>query len=307
MISWSPADIPDLTGRRALVTGVTSGLGEATVLELARHGCEVVMAARSPAKLDATVADVRRRVPGGTVRPLLVDLADQGSVRRAAEEAATYGPLHLLINNAGMMATPHLRTVDGFELQMATNHFGHFALTGLLWPQLMASGGARVVALGSQAHRMARRAPLADPRLPPGRYGRWQSYAATKLANIMFALELDRRARAAGAPVQGMAAHPGYSATSLMRSGRALDGPTLRGSILGAAFAVAGQKPETGCLPTLMAATADLPGGSYVGPSGFLEMHGMPRVVRASKVARDSEEARALWQLSEHATGVFYP
>jgi NAD(P)-dependent dehydrogenase (short-subunit alcohol dehydrogenase family) len=304
---WSPVEIPDLTGRRALVTGVTSGLGEATVLGLVRRGCEVVMAARGRGKLDRAMADVRHLVPPAQVQPVIVDLADQGSVRRAAEEVATYGPLHLLVNNAGVMATPYRRTVDGFELQMGTNHFGHFALTGLLWPQLVASGDARVVSLGSQAHRMARRAPLDDPRYSHRRYRRWQAYAESKLANLMFAFELERRCEAARLPVRAMAAHPGYASTGLMGNGRELDGRTLRGSILTAAFAVAGQKPEDGCLPTLMAATADLPGGTYVGPGGFLEMHGTPRVVKASTLARDPLAARQLWEISEHVTGVSFP
>ena len=307
MTGWSPADIADLTGKRALVTGVTGGLGEATVLQLVRHGCEVVMAARTAAKLEQTVAHVRRLAPSAEVHPLLVDLADQSSVRRATEQAASYGPLDLLVNNVDVMATPHLRTVDGFELQLGTNHFGHFALTGLLWPQLVASGDARVVALGSQAHRMARAAPLDDPRMPAGRYGRWQSYARSKLANLLFAFELDRRARAAGVPVKGMAANPGYASTQLMGTGRAMGPHTVRGTILGAAFAVAGQKPDMGCLPILMAATADLPGGTYVGPGGFAQMRGLPGVVAPGKLARDPEVARRLWELSERATNVLFP
>lgn len=307
MTDWSTAEIPDLTGRRALVTGVTSGLGEATVLGLVRRGCEVVLAARDEYKLQKTLAEVKRLVPSAEVRPLIVDLASQSSVRRAGEQAAAYGPLHLLVNNAGVMATPYRRTVDGFELQMGTNHFGHFSLTGLLWPQLVASGDARVVSLGSQSHRMARSAPLEDPRYSHGRYRRWQAYAESKLANLLFTFELDRRARAAGLPVKALAAHPGYASTGLMGNGRELDGRTLRGRILTAAFAVAGQKPEDGCLPTLMAATADLPGGTYVGPSGFLELHGAPRVVRASRVARDPEAARKLWEISEQVTGIRFP
>jgi NAD(P)-dependent dehydrogenase (short-subunit alcohol dehydrogenase family) len=188
------------------------------------------------------MAEVRSVVPGAKLHPLLVDLADQAAVRRAAEEAAGFGELHLLVNNAGVMATPYHRTVDGFELQMATNHLGHFTLTGLLWPQLAASGDARVVAVASQAHRLTRTAPLEDPRAPMhGRYRRWQAYAQSKLANLLFVFELDRRCRTAGLPVRALAAHPGYAATGLMSTGRALEGPTLRGSILNAAFALAGQ------------------------------------------------------------------
>jgi NAD(P)-dependent dehydrogenase (short-subunit alcohol dehydrogenase family) len=304
---WTLADMPDLTGRRALVTGVTSGLGEHTVLELARRGCEVVMAARDERKLEATMTDVHRQLPGVPIKPLIVDLADLSSVRRAASLAAGYGPLHLLVNNAGVMAPPYRRTLDGFELQLATNHFGHFALTGLLLPQLVESGDARVVTLASHAHRLARRAPLEDPRTDHGRYHRWRAYAASKLANLLFAFELDRRARSRGLPLISLAVHPGYAATGLMGAARTLDGRTVRGRILTGAFAVAGQSPAAGALPTLMAATADLPGGTYVGPSGFAELYGAPHVVTPSRLARDAVAARRLWELSERATGVVYP
>lgn len=305
--AWSPAEVGDLTGRRALVTGVTSGLGEATVLELVERGAEVVMAARNETKLAETIADVRRRVPEAAVHPLLLDLADLSSVRRGAEAARAFGPLHLLVNNAGVMATPHLRTADGFELQMGTNHFGHFALTGLLLPQLLESGDARVVTIASQAHRMARRPPLDDPRMPPARYQRWQAYAMSKLANLLFTYELERRARERELPLKALAAHPGYASTALMGAGR-IDAPTsMRTRILSGAFAVAGQSAEMGALPTLMAATADLPGGTYVGPDGFAEMHGLPHVVTPRKLARDPQSARRLWEISEEATGVRYP
>lgn len=308
-IAWRPQEVPDLTGRRALVTGVTSGLGEATVLELVGRGAEVVMAARNREKLAAAVAGVRRQVSAAVVHPLHLDLADLTSVRRAVDEARSFGALHLLVNNAGVMATPYSRTTDGFELQMGTNHFGPFALTGLLMPQLLESGDARVVSVASQAHRMALRAPLEDPRLPAPHYRRWIAYADSKLANLLFTFELERRARAADLPLKALAAHPGYASTSLMGSGRtaAGEGDKLRTRILTAAFAVAGQSPGMGALPTLMAATADLPGGTYVGPRGFAEMHGMPKVVGTRKLARDPEAARRLWDISEQATGVRYP
>ena len=300
---WTPGLIPDLTGRRALVTGVTSGLGEVVVATLARRGAEVVMAARNVQKLTAAVEDLHRAVPAATVMPLRLDLADQSCVRRAAQEAAAYGPLHLLVNNAGVMAPPYQRTVDGFELQMATNHLGHFALTGLLLPQLVASGDARVVSVSSEGHRMARSAPLGDPRRQQGAYRRWPVYGQTKLANLLFVLELDRRAREAGLPLKALAAHPGLSATGLMRSGRG----GRRGRILDAAFMAAGQPPEMGALPILMAATADLPGTTYVGPGGPGGARGMPKVVGTSRLARDNEAARRLWDVSQAATGVAYP
>lgn len=306
-LAWTPADIPDLAGRRALVTGVTSGLGEQIALELARHGAEVVLAARDPAKLAATEADIRRQLPGARLHGLTVDLADLSSVRRAAAELAGTGPLHLLVNNAGVMATPYVRTGDGFELQLATNHLGPFALTGLLLPQLAGSGDGRVVSTSSQAHRFATKAPLGDPRIETGRYSRWRAYAGSKLANLLFTYELDRRLRAAGLPVSALAAHPGYAATGLMGTGRSIHGPSARGWLLDAVFRLAGTPPAQAALPTLMAATAVLPGGTYVGPGGLLQLRGAPRVVGSTRLSRNPEVQRRMWQLSEQATGVSYP
>lgn len=299
---WTAADIPDLTGRRALVTGVTSGIGERTALELARRGAEVVLAARSDTKLDRTEADILAAVPGALLHRAIVDLADLSSVRRAAAQVSELGPLDVLINNAGVMALPYARTVDGFELQLGTNHLGPFLLTGLLLRRIVESGDGRVVTVASNAHRLARRAPLEDPRTPTGRYSRWGAYAGSKLANLLFTLELDRRVRAAGLPVRALAAHPGYSATELMgKTGGA------GGWIMAAASRFLGQPPSLGALPTLVAATADLPGSTYVGPDGLGQMRGHPRVVRPSRRALDEDAQRRLWALSEAATGIRYP
>lgn len=308
--AWTSHDIPDLTGRRALVTGVTSGLGQKTVLELARHGAEVLMAARNPAKLEAAIAGVLEEVPAAVLKPLAIDVSDLSSVRRAAQQAAEHGPLHLLVNNAGVLGTPYQRTADGFELQMATNYFGPFALTGLLWDRLVESGDGRVVMIGSQAHRAARKPPLEDPRTDDGRYGRWRAYAKSKLADLMFVQELDRRSRRQHLPVRGLAAHPGYAATSLMGTGRNVGNTAQRmrrsATVWQSAFELAGQSAELGALPILMSATADLPGSTYVGPGGPMQMRGHPRIVGMSRVARDPESQRRLWEISEVATGVHF-
>jgi NAD(P)-dependent dehydrogenase (short-subunit alcohol dehydrogenase family) len=304
---WGLGDVPDLGGRRALVTGVTSGLGESIALELARAGAEVVLAARSEDKLAATEADLRAQLPTAALHRLRVDLADLSSVRRAAEQASALGPLDVLVNNAGVMATPYQRTVDVFELQLGTNHLGPFALTGLLLPALVASGDGRVVSTASQAHRMCRRAPLGDPRVPTGRYSRWRAYAQSKLANLLFTFELDRRLRAAGLPVRALAAHPGFAATGLVASGYAEGARRPVRRVLVGAFGLLGQPPARGALPTLMAATADLPGASYVGPRDLFQMRGTPRLVGSRRLARDPEAQRRLWELSETATGVRFP
>jgi NAD(P)-dependent dehydrogenase (short-subunit alcohol dehydrogenase family) len=301
---WTIADVPDLTGRRVVVTGVTSGIGKQTALELARKGAEVVLAARSGSKLDATQAAIMAAVPAAVLHGAIVDLSDLSSVRRAAARLADVGPLDLLVNNAGVMATPFARTVDGFELQLATNHLGPFLLTGLLLPQLVASEGqARVVTVASQAHRYTRRAPLTDPRVHEGRYSRWGSYSRSKLANLMFTFELDRRLKERNLPVIALACHPGYSATELM--GKSREGRT--GQILQAAFSLVGQPSSMGALPTLMAATADLPGSTYVGPSNLFQMRGLPTVVRPRRLALGQDSQRRLWQLSESAVGLHYP
>jgi NAD(P)-dependent dehydrogenase (short-subunit alcohol dehydrogenase family) len=301
--AWSLTDLPDLTGRRVLVTGVTSGIGEQTALELARHGAEVVLAARSESRLDRTEADILAAVPTAVLHRTIIDLADLSSVRRAAAEVSRIGPLDVLVNNAGVMAPPFSQTVDGFELQLATNHLGPFLLTGLLLPQLVASGRGRVVTVSSQAHRFTRRAPLDDPRVHHGRYSRWGAYSRSKLAGLLFTFELDRRLREHGLPVTAVACHPGYSATELMGKGRS----GRRGQVLQAVFTLVGQPSSMGALPTLMAATAELPGSTYVGPGNVLQMRGLPGVVKPRRLALDREAQRRLWELSEAATGLRYP
>ncbi len=308
MSTWTLADVPDLTGRRALVTGVTSGLGEVTARELARAGAEVVLAARNPAKLEGTVQSLQAAVPGARLVPLQLDLADLGSVRRAAATAAEGGALDILVNNAGVMATPEQRTADGFELQLGTNHLGHFALTGLLLESLGASGDARVVTVSSMAARMARRVSLQDPRNHSGRYSKWGSYAQSKLANLLFTFELDRRVRGAGLPVTAVASHPGYTHTNLVNSGMNLGRRRLDGVIGEAVTSLVGQSAEQGATPQIRAAVEPgLPGGSYLGPTGPFEMRGSPGVVRPPRPATDPQLAAALWDLSESATGVSFP
>ncbi len=237
----------------------------------------------------------------------MVDLADLSSVRRAAAHAGAVGPIHCLVNNAGVMATPEARTPDGFELQLATNHFGPFLLTGLLLPQLVASGDGRVVAVSSQMHRVANRAPLEDPRSRDGHYRRWPTYARTKLANLLFTFELDRRCRDAGLPVKALAAHPGYAGTHLVVNGQVGGLGSRFASILHAANRAISQPAAAGALPVLMAATDDLPGSTYCGPGGAGEARGAPRVVGCTALARDEQAQRALWELSERAVGIDYP
>lgn len=305
--AWSIADVPDQTGRTVVVTGPSlGGLGHHTALELARRGARVVLAGRAPAKLAATEQAIRDEVPAAELELLQVDLASLESVRRAAGAASALGPLHVLVNNAGVMGTPYSRTEDGFELQLATNHLGPFLLTGLLLPQLTASGDARVVTVSSQFHRYARSAPLGDPRAE-GRYSRWPAYAATKLANLLFTYELDRRLRAAGLPVHALAAHPGFAGTHLAANGQYGTATGGRASILDAAIRAVSQSAAAGAWPTLMAATADLPGGTYCGPGGLAEMGGAPRVVTSTRRSYDEVAQRRLWELSEDATGIAYP
>ena len=307
MSAWSLADVGDQTGRTVVVTGPSSGgLGWHTGLELARRGARVVLAGRNPARLAEAADGIRAGVPGANLPELVVDLSSLASVRDAAGRAADLGPIDVLVNNAGVMGTPYERTPEGLELQMATNHFGPFLLTGLLWPQLV-DGGGRVVNLASTMHRIARSAPLGDPLRQEGRYSRWHVYGQTKLANLLFAYELDRRARAADVPVLALAAHPGFAGTHLAANGQYGRSRGGLASIVDGAVRAVAQSAAAGAWPTLMAATADLPGGTYCGPSGLGEMSGPAQVVTSTRLSHDPSAQRRLWEISEETTGVRFP
>ncbi|WP_330349038.1 oxidoreductase [Streptomyces sp. NBC_00582] len=288
--TWSSADLPDLTGRTVIVTGANSGIGFTAADALARAGVHVVLAVRDPERGRAAAA----RVAGSTeVRRL--DLADLASVRAFAAEWAG-APVHTLINNAGVMMLPRESTVDGFERQFGTNHLGHFALTNLLLPSVT----DRVVTVSSGAHRWGGAViHFDDTNLTTG-YTPQRAYAQSKLANLLFTLELQRRLTASGSSVRALAAHPGYSATNLQSHAAS---PLAR-VFMRVGNAVFAQDDRAGALPTLYAATQDLPGASYVGPDGLGEMRGAPTLVGRSAAASDAEAARRLWTLSEELTGV---
>lgn len=306
--TWQVADIPDQAGRTIVVTGPTiGGIGFHTALELARRGAHVVLAGRTPSKVGDAVERIRSEVPAAALTSLTVDLSDLASVRRAGGEASAYGPIDVLVNNAGVMGTPYQRTGDGLELQLATNHFGPFLLTGLLLPQLVASEDARVVTVSSPMHRVARKAPLGDPHTKQGRYAKWTVYSQSKLANLLFTYELERRCREAGLPVKALAAHPGFSATHLAANGQYGRSSGGIASVLDGAIKAVAQSPAAGAWPTLMAATADLPGGTYCGPGGLQEMRGAPQVVTSTRLSHDEAAQRRLWELSEQTTGIRYP
>jgi NAD(P)-dependent dehydrogenase (short-subunit alcohol dehydrogenase family) len=294
---WTAADIPDQSGRVAVVTGANSGIGLATARELARAGAHVVLACRNTGRGEEAATAIRGAAAGADVEVRPLDLAALASVRAFAERFE--GPLDLLINNAGLMAPPRRQTADGFELQLGTNHLGHFALTGLLIGAMERREDARVVTLSSQAHRMGRIrfGDLQGERF----YFRWTAYGQSKLANLLFAVELERRLRAAGSTVSSMAAHPGYAATNLQTAA-----PPFFDRLVGSLGNVLiAQSADMGALPSLYAATfPGLPGGTYVGPDGIGEQRGHPRPVGMASAARDQETARRLWEVSEELTGV---
>jgi len=297
---WTADEIPDQSGRLAIVTGANSGLGLITALELARHGAQVVVACRSVDKGEAAAATMKNaaRGPKPEVRPL--DLGSLDSVRRFAGEFSSR-PVDLLVNNAGVMMTPRQTTSDGFELQLGTNHLGHFALTGLLLGALERSGSARVVTVSSTEHRGGR-LDFEDLQLEHD-YSPRGSYQRSKLANAVFAVELDRRLRAAGSPTISVFAHPGYSETNLQSTG-----PTgAMKAVLAITNRLVAQRPERGALPQLYAASAPgVEGGTYYGPDGPAEMRGFPKQVKAIPAAYDRENGSRLWQASEELTGVSF-
>jgi NAD(P)-dependent dehydrogenase (short-subunit alcohol dehydrogenase family) len=305
---WTAADMPDLTGTNAVVTGANSGIGFVAARELARHGAHVVLACRSQVKGEQAIADIRRAVDGASVALGDLDLADLASVRAFAADLPL-DQVHLLVNNAGIMAIPRSTTADGFETQFGTNHLGHFALTGLLLPRLLAAGAkgdtpARVTTLSSGAHKIGK--IQFDDLQGERRYFRWAAYAQSKLANLMFALELQRRASAADASLVSTAAHPGYTATNLQTASAHITGNVLEEKANLLMNKVVAQDVERGALPTLYAATGNLPGGAYVGPDGIGELHGYPKLVLPTSRAADEATAARLWDVSQELTGVTY-
>ena len=299
-LNWTAGDIPDQGGRVAIVTGASSGLGLVTARELARAGARVVLTSRSVEKGRSAAARIASSVPGADVQPAVLDLADLESVRAFAADAPDR--VDLLINNAGVMAAPRRLTKDGFESQFATNHLGHFALTGLLLGRLLAASAPRVVTVSSTMHRGG--TIDFDDLQSERKYSRWGAYSQSKLANLMFCFELQRRAVEADSALRSMAAHPGYAATNLQAAGTDRFYERWFMAIGNRLFA---QSAEMGALPTLYAATfPDLPGGTYVGPGGRSEQRGYPKVVSAAGKAYDEQAWRRLWEVSETLTGVRY-
>src|ERR1700761_6935642 len=301
---WTAEQMPSQQGKIALITGANSGIGYQAALELARHGAHVLLGARDVTKGQTAVDRIRREVPGAGVELAELDMASLASVRAFSEKFLSGGvALDLLINNAGVMALPRREfTADGFERQFGTNHLGHFALTGLLMPALLAAETPRVVTVASLAHRNGK--IEWDNLQSERKYVPWDAYNNSKLANILFARELSRRAsstRLTSNPV-----HPGISRTSIVKNGPGFKDPkTVVLFVLGAFIT---QDDAHGALPTLFAATAPgVRGGEYIGPDGFMEFKGYPTVVQPRTQALDEETGRKLWSVSEELTGVVYP
>ena len=306
MPGWSADDMGDLDGRTVLVTGANSGLGLRSAEALAGHGARVLIACRNPDKGEAARDQVRAMARGAPPELVLLDLADLSSVEAAAEDvAARTDHLDGLMNNAGVMALPHRHTPDGFEAQFGTNHLGHYALTGRLFPLLLAAPAPRVVTTSSAMHRIGRM--RWDDLQHERRYQKWLVYGQSKLANLLFAFELDRRAKAAGSALRSLAAHPGYANTHLQAAGPEMQGSRFNIELMGMANRVFAQSDAAGALPQLRALTdPDIVGGEYFGPGGPGEMQGSPVQVKAKRAAYDTAAAQRLWDVSAELTGVTY-
>ena len=297
---WSASDIPNLTGKRFLITGGTSGIGKEAARELARAGGQVIITARSEKKGQETC----KEISASRSEFLVMDLNDVESVRKAARQVTE--EIDVLILNAGVMAIPLTKTSDDFEMQMGTNHLGHFAFAGLIREKIR----SRVVSVSSQAHRTGNFGDgsleaIRDICLGRGKYSAWGQYGTSKLANLLFTFELERRARKANWSFSAFAAHPGYSNTNLQSVSPKVRGRMVEERATALVNAVVAQSAAKGALPTLCAATfPNLYGASYIGPDGLLEMRGYPKAVRARSIAYDQTLAQNLWSISEELTGV---
>jgi NAD(P)-dependent dehydrogenase (short-subunit alcohol dehydrogenase family) len=291
MPTFSAANIPDMAGQTVIVTGANSGIGRVAASTLADHGARVILAVRNTDKGDTAAAQM-----SGTTEVRRLDLASLASVKEFA--AGWDGPIDILINNAGIMIPPLSRTADGFEMQFGTNHLGHFALTNLLLPRIT----GRVVTVSSTGHRIGQ-IDFSDLNWERKSYKAWRAYGQSKLANLLFTAELQRRLIDAGSAVEANAAHPGYAATNLQfhSENRLMEIISVIGN------RVIAQDENGGALPTLYAAVADIPGNSFAGPGGFMEQRGAPKLVGRSGAATDMDVARRLWDVSEQLTGVSFP
>jgi NAD(P)-dependent dehydrogenase (short-subunit alcohol dehydrogenase family) len=300
MSSWTANDILDQSGRTVIVTGANSGLGFVTSRELARHGAHVIMTARDPTKGRAALDEILAARPRGSAELRLLDLADLDAVKEFAKRLLADGtPVDVLINNAGIMMPPRSVTAQGFELQFGVNHLAHFALTLMLLERIRTSRDGRIVTVSSDLHK---RGFIHFDDLDGARnYGRVAFYAQSKFANVLFALELDRRLKAAGIPIRSILAHPGYAATNLQ-----LSGPTgVLNLFMRIGNRFIAQSAELGALNEIYAATAPgVEGGQFIGPDGKNEKKGHPTIVQPIASARDTDVARRLWHLSEERAGV---
>ncbi|MWG34322.1 oxidoreductase [Halomarina oriensis] len=305
-MNWDADRIPDQSGRTVLVTGANSGLGFETSRALAAANAHVVLACRSLDRGRDALDRIRDETPDASLELLDLDLADLASVRSFAERfGRRHDDLDVLVNNAGIMAIPRRETADGFEMQFGVNHLGHFALTGLLLDPLLAAEDARVVTVSSTAHTGGKMR-FGDLHGETD-YGPWSAYSQSKLANLLFAYELQRRFEATDADASSVAAHPGYSATELQARGPEMRGSRLRKLAMGLLNRIVAQDAEQGALPQLYAATApDVVGGAYYGPDGFMEMRGGPTRVESTDRSHDRDAARRLWEYSENATDVSF-
>jgi NAD(P)-dependent dehydrogenase (short-subunit alcohol dehydrogenase family) len=296
-VDWSADDIPDQTGRVAIVTGANSGIGYETALALARKGARVILACRDPGRGSDAERRLRAAAPSADVRFAPLDLGSLGSVADFAKRVeGEETKLDVLCNNAGVMVPPYGKTADGFELQFGTNHLGHFALTGRLLPLLRRAKAPRVVAVSSTAHRMGG-IDFDDLQWERRKYSPWRAYGASKLANLLFARELARRMEARGEPLVAAGAHPGATQTNLQQ----------HSGFSRVAVALFSQAPPGGALPTLYAATApDVKGGDYFGPGRLMELVGPPKPAYSSAASKDVAAAKRLWEVSERLTQVAY-